>query len=1030
MKYIISEDNIIVSNLDRLELPDLSIKIPKAISFFCKDKCSVYSSKQNLIVGIDENKNVVLDESISVEEGKSFTVLFESIDEKLEEVNIKCIFDDEELTFKLYQQYVDMTDRLIVLLNNYGIQLNEDWMNAFIESDIHEKNIDCVLKDRKSSEFLLEVFKLVGLRGTYKTLFAAVTYFGYSQLIWFEEHWISQADNVTKRYTTVTSEFIDKSLTEEGFTKIGDMTMFYHLDILDPDEPYDEGGLPNYIKSNISFDDLYYKLLLLRKILNNWFIPWDAYIVDIVGELRCVDGHLHKNWVTQDDFINQDEEQRWDFIEIDYEDIQKDENVLNHLYLQERKMIVDYELYTVLADDSIKLNQSDTAHLTARFFKIEKLDIDELVDLKDFDIITRFQRKDVAVIIPKIKLLTDEVPKWVNNFTIELYKKTDSGYEILYKSKKLTYEELITNARYGISELGDFKFIISIYDCWGYRKQYPIHFIVDVKDILVDMTLCRPRYLKNNNRFINRYMHYISTHETLLDDGVPVIDAAFTNKQDPPLWDVNDSDNSYPSIVRRNYSLKYQNLSMLMPISRYANIIPNSLQVLPIDEYYAPFDLLVLNVLKRGLKFSLKTFAHHEYTTITFENQLQFLHDLIEESKVSGSPFSFFDFDIQYIDTLATERLNINENLLASEMLLVYSRYKSFSLDKVIFRIELGDDVLTNDPLTQGQLVLNEKQLLWYGRPLTLYMTNKEAEDFIWEKDSVFDVYHNYIYPSFGCDSMIRLNTLYNTSNMELYRLRLYEKTLTLYDKVLTLYQNPGWMDAGRSGILEWYHQNLTKHGDILVLYPDYDENGRMNIDHHLKFRYDNTWWVSLKEYGKPVYEQNPDGTWTMTMPEPPLDFEHLKRIFDQYDSNFTNELELPQEVLDNLDVYYYDSNFVIRCRNGHSIEICQMNTGHKICEDRTGSIEKMFIVTSGTSFQLGSCVMAIPNDDIKIQYCDVKWTITDYITKTDVLVAEGYCLKWIPMNVGLYNLKMTITDKNTGSQRECEKIGAILVEV
>ena len=1033
MKYILSEDNIIISNLDRIEQQDLSINIPKAVTFFCHDGCSVFSSRNNIIIGSDESQNIVLNDSISVESGKSFSILFESSEEKREETEITCIFETEELKFKIFQQYVDITDRLVVLLNNYGIQVNSEWMHCFYETDIHERNIDNVVKDRKSSEFLLEFINLVGLRGTYKTLFAAVAYFGYSQLVWFEEHWISRNDGVTRRYTTVTNEFIDKALTEEGFTKIGDMTMFYHLDVLDPDEPYDEGGLPNYIKSNTSFDDLYYKLLLLRKILNESFIPWDAWIVDIVGELRVVDGHLHKLWVTQDDFISQDEEQRWDFIDITYDDIQKDDEGKNHLYLHERKMIVDYDIYSV-KDDVITLLQSDTAHLTQRFFRIEKLDVDELIDLKDFDIITRFQRKDVAVLIPKIELKTDVVPEWINHFSIELWKKSDSGWDVIYKSSKLTYEQLTTNSRYGISELGEFMFIISIYDAWGYRKQYPITFEIGIEDVIVDINLMRPEYIgHDNSRRVNRYSHFISTHETAdTQDGIPVVDAAYVNGQSPALWDVNNPDEVVSSTITRRYSLKYQNANLLMQLSRYANVYITSLKVLPIDEYYAPFDLIALNILgKRGLKFSLKTFAHHTYTTITYKNNLQFIHDLVEESKVTGSPFSFFDFDIQLVDPNATERLIENENAFATEMLLVYSRHKSFSIDKVIFRIEYGDEILTNDPLTQGELTLNSRTITYYGKPLTLYMTNTAAEEFIYEKeDAVFDVYHNFIYPTFGCDTMIRLNTLYNTTEMELYTLKLYDKTPTLYGKPLTLYQNPGWLDAGRTGILQWYYQNLTLRGDTLVLYPDYDSHGHMNIDNHLKFRYDNTWWVSLKEYGKPVYEQDPDTKeWSMTMPEPPLDFEHLKRIFDKWDPNFENELELPEEVLDNLDIYYHDSNFVIRCRNGHSIEICQMNIGHRICEDRTGSIEKMYIVTSGTSFQLGSCVIATPNDDIKINYYDVSWVIQDYITGSQILSAEGWCLKWIPMTVGLYNITMHLTDKVTGISKDCTKIGAILVE-
>ena len=200
-------------------------------------------------------------------------------------------------------------------------------------------------------------------------------------------------------------------------------------------------------------------------------------------------------------------------------------------------------------------------------------------------------------------------------------------------------------------------------------------------------------------------MEFESTHETLSKDGIPVIDAVSTQRN-PTRWDVNNPDDISTSVVNRYYTTKVQNLKMLLPIRRYGSIPLNRQTYMPIDEYWAPYNLLMINCLKRGAKISLKEFTHHSYTTITYLNGLQFLHDLVEESKKQDSPFRYYDWDVQLLNATERERLWENENMNANEMLMVYSRFKSFSLDKVIFRIEVGDDVITNDDNVFGFIVL------------------------------------------------------------------------------------------------------------------------------------------------------------------------------------------------------------------------------------------------------------------------------------------------------------------------------------
>lgn len=1031
MKHLINEDGYIITNAAVIELDDLSINIPRAYPLFTVQKCKIVCTQSCIVKELDENNNIILTDSLDVEANTAIHLLFESSDEKEQTLSFLVKFDDEEIIqFAINCSYVDASDRLCVLLNNYGIQVNDNWARCFRETDIHELNVDNVVKNQKMKEFLLEFFTLVGLRGTYKTLFAAVSYFGYSDLVKFEEHWISKNDGITRRYTEITSGFMERRLTEDGYTKIGDMTMIYSLDSLDPENPYTEDGLPNYVKVEMSFADLYFKLVLLRKILNQTFIPWDAYIVDIVGELHSLDGRAIVNWVCQDSFINQDEEQRYDFINVDFEGFHD-----GKVYLEEHKMIVSKMLYDIIDGDKIQLKNPAVAHITEPVIQIDKLDEVEIIDCKDFEIITRFQRKDVAIIYPKFSIKDDVIPSWVTGFIFEINSIVAGQKKCIYTSKVVDFETIQKLSKIGITSLGSYEVALIVRDQWGYEKKYNKFFEVSVESIKVDYFLLRPQYVQKNDEWLPRFEHFSGVQETQLSDSVPVLDATAYAKY-KYLNEI--PEDAEP--VARHYTTQPSEKFTPLSLIQFSSVAITKLQHLPISEYWAPYTFIAIDMLKEGAILSLKTFQHNEYVSIEYKNELQFLHDCIEISK-KDCAFQYFDFDIQpviksnskrdpdtdeLVDSDLRSRLDIDENDIATNMLCIYARDKGITFDKIIFRIEYNGDILTNDGYERGNLQFGEYTITLYKQPLTLFATNDEVLKILTDKIDTFSVFKNYVYPTFGCDAMIRFTSMYNITDG-------YFRKLVLYDKILYHYGNPiakssikDWVDDHQiTGVLDWYGKELYLGEDSrLTLYPG-DFGDKMIMDYHFKIRVGDIWHISPKEYGVPyIVEENGE----QVIKVDTFSFDDLERYLNKYHPKFENEFDIPDDMLENIDVYNAYDCFTIRSRNGKDIEVLQLNLGHHLSTQKIGAISKMFKTSSGEEFNIGAIAMAMPDENIKFENLDVSWVIKDHFSQSTVYECKGYFLKWQCMTVGVYDVEMLATDKVTNENISKTKQGCILV--
>lgn len=1029
MKHLFFETGLHIINGTVIELEPVSTN-NYVLYTVTSDSANIKSVSATLPVLIDPaglvdkqfDETAVKSEIMVPDNSSAFSVMLSS--EKEEEVELRIdveFIDGDSLSFILNQQFEDMSERLSILLNNYGISINEDWYNAFRDTLVDSDSKDNIIINQKSNEFLMSLFDLIGLRGSYKTLLSAISYFGYKELVRLEEHWISNADGVTRRLTPMTLGETKKIFTEDGYRKVGDITLVYALDELSKEEPYDEGGLPNWVVSSMNIDHLFLKMSHLRKVLNDWFIPWDAFIVDIVGEFRKIEGRAIKTWVNNDKFISQDEEQRWKNIKVTF-------NNRGSLDIEERTFTVSIDEIYTNSTKRLQLRDASVAHIDGkRVVKINLLD-DELkkYEFKDFELLKTIQRCDIAVLDLDIECEVNEL-EFIKSYYIEVYKKKseDGGeYEVYYKSPKSTnLNDLVASKnRYGIFDIGSYIFKLVFIDQWGYKKSYCNEFSINRTNIKFDFNCYRPKYAGihlESAELEKRWTMFSNAVDTISGSGIPVVDASH-------ILSVHGSLNEYPfknTFIRRRYSTTIDDVYLKdAEIKRFVKHPIANLKYLPISEYWAPYPLLAFDILKKGFSISMKLFQHHESETIEYENDVQFLHELIERSKNPDSVYSLFDFDIQGVipreseSSTARKRLEIDENQVAKNVLLIYSRHKSISIDDVIFRIETATgEVVTNDAYEQGSLYRYDAVLSFFGVNLTLYATNDDSRKMLLDRTNLpFDLYNNTIYPTFGSDPMIRLHKHYNTGENIFNTFTLFGRSLNLYGKDLAFFDST-----------DWNITNVLRRALGMVV------NGKdeLNLDFRLRLRIDDKIWVSEKEFGRPIYGLTPDGGEDMQWETEPLSLDMLNSALNKKSADFDPTiLGFPDEVYDKLDIYYNDSIFTIVLKEGSELEISQINIGHRMSVDRHGSIDCMFKTKSGIEHQIGSMFIAAPNTDERIVNSDISWTVYEHFSKKKIFESSGYYLAYQCFTPGIYDVSMSIIDKLTNARLTKEKVGCINV--
>lgn len=91
--------------------------------------------------------------------------------------------------FIIGSSFYDKYEPHKINLSNLGVEIPESVVRAIYDSNVHEDEIDNILLNRKYKELLNEYWNIIANKGSYKSLYNALSWFEYGDLIKIQEFW-------------------------------------------------------------------------------------------------------------------------------------------------------------------------------------------------------------------------------------------------------------------------------------------------------------------------------------------------------------------------------------------------------------------------------------------------------------------------------------------------------------------------------------------------------------------------------------------------------------------------------------------------------------------------------------------------------------------------------------------------------------------------------------------------------------------------------------------------------------------------
>ena len=223
---------------------------------------------------------------------------------------------------QFYTEVEDEDERFRTLLTNFGIPDPQKYSHVFYEQEPGEKGKDWKLINEKSKELMLTYEQIFPYAGTYKALFNAVKFLGYSDLVFKE--WYRLFDNNDKtRYVAIqnydvsTGKAIDGILKKYGveygeyerYSKLNRLSMIYHLNRITDGkwEEYRDWNSGLTIETDVPLlekvykyrnDEVLSKLYSVKNWLERHILGVGCYISDINGECIVLERMKCQGYVT------------------------------------------------------------------------------------------------------------------------------------------------------------------------------------------------------------------------------------------------------------------------------------------------------------------------------------------------------------------------------------------------------------------------------------------------------------------------------------------------------------------------------------------------------------------------------------------------------------------------------------------------------------------------------------------------------------------------------------------------------------
>jgi hypothetical protein len=194
---------------------------------------------------------------------------------------------------KIYGEGEEEDERLKNILSTLGSDLMPEDTAIFDSSDVNEEAIDWQLINRKRKELILENSNIFPYLGSYKALINIIKFYGY-QNVRMKEYWknidVNSPNYLKYRQTDIidifskNAKFSDTQLIPSKiYKKTSKFGLFYDINVVTGE--YDEDGLP-LTEEAFTFtpEEILIKIYALKKKLQNYYLPVNSRIIDIIGE--------------------------------------------------------------------------------------------------------------------------------------------------------------------------------------------------------------------------------------------------------------------------------------------------------------------------------------------------------------------------------------------------------------------------------------------------------------------------------------------------------------------------------------------------------------------------------------------------------------------------------------------------------------------------------------------------------------------------------------------------------------------------
>lgn len=257
---------------------ELSLDSADVFQFFTVDKAkNIISSK---------SKTYTSNSSTTGPDGKYIHFINILAVSELEDTFIDTIYITDGTgtpkEFVLQVTTIDEEDRFAVALANNKFYINDTFLNSFRDSDINEHYTDYKLLNEKRREMLLDLFSIKSFIGVYYGLINALKYFGYDDDVVIKEFWTYFDSNINEYILSRHNIETDVSTLPKGYTKTNMFNLTYKYN--DVSGEYDENDMPELISSFFNDYEALVKMNNLKIILQTYFLPAHAIIVEVLGE--------------------------------------------------------------------------------------------------------------------------------------------------------------------------------------------------------------------------------------------------------------------------------------------------------------------------------------------------------------------------------------------------------------------------------------------------------------------------------------------------------------------------------------------------------------------------------------------------------------------------------------------------------------------------------------------------------------------------------------------------------------------------